>query len=100
MPDIFENFYKDFGYQTKDFYDLNRLDPSYQVIFDEEASKNTCQNGANIKLQKFLKDASYKYEVCMGTFVTKPSLSILELINWQSMKASTQLFSSFSRCNA
>jgi len=32
MPEVFEDFYKLFGYQTKDFYKLKRLDPSYQVI--------------------------------------------------------------------
>jgi phytoene desaturase len=34
MPDVFEKFYNDFGHTTSDFYELKRLDPSYQ-IFDK-----------------------------------------------------------------
>ena len=36
LPDVFENFFSDFGYQVKDFYELKRLDPSYRVFFDKE----------------------------------------------------------------
>ena len=30
MPEVFERFYKQFGYTTSDFYELKRLDPSYR----------------------------------------------------------------------
>ena len=33
MPDIFDNFFKDFEKKTSDFYELKRLDPAYWVYF-------------------------------------------------------------------
>ena len=35
MPDIFENFFSDFGKKTSDYYSLKRLNPSYRVFFGE-----------------------------------------------------------------
>ena len=32
MPDVFESFFNHFGKTTADYYELIRLDPSYQVI--------------------------------------------------------------------
>ena len=33
MPDVFEDFFALFGKKISDYYDLIRLDPSYQVFF-------------------------------------------------------------------
>ena len=34
MPEVFENFFNDFGFSAYDFYDLKLLDPSFEIIFD------------------------------------------------------------------
>jgi len=34
MPDIFENFFKKFDKNPSDYYDLIKLDPGFQMIFD------------------------------------------------------------------
>ena len=39
MPDIFENFFQDFGKTTSDFYELERLDPGYQIYFKDKLLK-------------------------------------------------------------
>lgn len=36
MPEVFEDFYKKFGHTTSDFYNLIRLDPSYDVFFKSD----------------------------------------------------------------
>jgi phytoene desaturase len=36
MPDVFENFYNDFGYKTSDFYELLKLDPGFQIIYAQD----------------------------------------------------------------
>ena len=36
MPDVFERYFKEFGYRIDQLYDLVRLDPSYKVIFGHE----------------------------------------------------------------
>ena len=96
MPDVFERFYQIFGYTTSDFYELKRLDPSYQVIYEDgeiapiPADYETLRSmfekyepGSGKHLDQFLKDGGYKYEVGMRDFVHKPSLSITEFMDWR-----------------
>ena len=91
MPDVFEKFYNDFGQTTSDFYDLIRLDPSYQVFWKNKEGIRIPANmleleqlferfepGSTAKLRQFLKEAAYKYEVGINDLVYKPSLSVLE----------------------
>ncbi|AEA42935.1 phytoene desaturase family protein [Fluviicola taffensis] len=91
MPDIFENFYQQFGYTTSDFYKLIRLDPSYQVIWGEkdmdsipasikelEEYFETLEIGSSVKLREFLADAEKKYQIGMKDLVYKPSLKLTE----------------------
>lgn len=103
MPEVFENFYKKYGYKTSDFYNLKRLDPSYKVVFSKNDEIDIPANyesllelfekiekGSGDKLNKFLKEAKYKYEVGMNEFVWKPSQSIFEF-------AKLKVFKSFFR---
>jgi len=91
MPDVFENFYQLFGKTTADFYELERLNPSYRIYFGakdtldvpstledlyklfEEIEPNSSKN-----LDSFLAQAKYKYEVGMNEYVFKPSHSVME----------------------
>ena len=111
MPDVFENFFKDFGTTVEDHYDLKRLDPSYRVFWkdrpddipakieDLTAYFEKYEKGSGKKLRKFLAEAKIKYEVGMGDFVTKPSLSVTEFISLDTaIKAtSLDLFKSISK---
>ena len=91
MPDVFEKFYNDFGKTTADFYELIRLDPSYKVVWKNgegidipadmagiEELFERFEPGSSKKLQQFLKEAAYKYDVGINDLVYKPSLSLLE----------------------
>ena len=93
MPDVFDDFFADFGKKVSDFYDLKRIDPSYRVFWpdapdDIPASMNELkayfekyEKGSGEKLDDFLAEAKTKYEVGMGDFVTKPSLSFTEFMS-------------------
>ncbi|TNE78652.1 MAG: phytoene desaturase [Bacteroidetes bacterium] len=94
MPDVFEKFFADFGKQVSDYYELQRLDPSYRVFFsaqdiwDIPASAealgemlNTIEPGASQSLKKFLDEASYKYEVGIQNLVYKPGRKLSELMD-------------------
>ncbi|MES2556268.1 MAG: phytoene desaturase family protein [Bacteroidota bacterium] len=111
MPDVFEQFYQKFGYTTSDFYELKRLDPSYQVFWEDETNDQIpasmdeleawfehLEPGSSANLRRFLKDAAYKYEVGMQDLVFKPSLSLLEFADRRVMSGffKMHLFSSFS----
>ncbi|MFN6084446.1 MAG: phytoene desaturase family protein, partial [Fluviicola sp.] len=112
MPEVFEKFYNEFGYTASDFYELVRLDPSYQIIWEDGQSdgipakkeelkawfeKN--EVGSGEKLDAFLKDAAYKYDTGMNDLVQKPSLSILEFAQKKVIFGvfKLHLFSSFSK---
>jgi phytoene desaturase len=96
MPEVFQEFFQRFNHQTSDFYDLIRLDPSYKVIFEDGEEINVPANldelkllleqwesGAGRQLEAFLAEAKVKYDIGMGEFVWKPSLSITEFFQWK-----------------
>jgi len=98
MPDVFEKYFGSFGKKVSDFYELQRLDPSYRVYFEKatwdlpanyEALKNlfeSIETGAGNALDLFLAEAKYKYEVGVGKLVYQPSLSITEFIDFELIK--------------
>ena len=112
MPEVFENFYQKFGYTTSDFYELKRLDPSYNVFW-KDGTKTPIpasidrlydwfelqEKGSAPKLKKFLADAKYKYEVGMNDLVFQPSLKYTEFADMRILKGlfKLQLLSSFSK---
>ena len=98
MPEIFENFFNEFGYKTKDVYDLKKLDPGFKIIFNDEEIelpanwKEICEifdkyeeNGAN-KLNEFMKDAEKKYTIGLEFLYNSPGLSFAELFNIKILK--------------
>ena len=98
MPDVFEKYFGSFGKKVSDFYQLQRLDPSYRVYFEKatwdlpanyEALKNLFESiepGAANALDSFLAEAKYKYEVGVGKLVYQPSISITEFIDYEVIK--------------
>lgn len=112
MPEVFENFYKKFGYTTSDFYELKRIDPSYRVFWKDDEQTDVPANydellalfesiekGSAAKLDKFLKEAQYKYEVGMNDLVFKPGVSLTEFMDRRVIGGmfKLQLFSSFEK---
>jgi phytoene desaturase len=94
MPDVFEKFFARFGKKPSDYYDLVRLDPGYRVYFgkDEivdvlaempqlEATFEKLEPGSAAQLREYLAQAAYKYQVGMGDYVWRPSLSIFEFMD-------------------
>jgi phytoene desaturase len=93
LPDVFEDFFADFGHKVSDFYELKRLDPSYRVFFKDEPVDvpaylddlkkmlEKYETGSGAKLDKFLKEAKFKYGVAVDDLVHKPGLSLLEFVD-------------------
>ncbi|SHK65516.1 phytoene desaturase family protein [Epilithonimonas mollis] len=103
MPDIIEGFFKDFGSSREDFYELIPLNPQFEMVFsdgkmeipqDYEEMKNLfefTEKGAGKRLDDFMKDAQYKYEVGMKDFVNKPCHSWLEFFSPTIAKSALKL---------
>ncbi len=110
MPDVFDNFFADFGYKTSDFYQLVRLDPAFTVTFGKgrqydipsgfdslKSLFDQIEPGAGSKLEAFMKGARFKYEKGMQELVYKPGISLREYADPALLKGIMQLqvFSSF-----
>jgi len=99
MPDVFENFFAQFGKSASDYYQLKKLDPGFQLVFGKddtveipasmkelEAVFENIEAGSAVKLRRFLKEAEFKYNVGMKDLVYKPAFSWLEYANLDVVK--------------
>ena len=98
MPDVFERFFKSFGKKVSDYYQLDRLDPSYRVYWNDKPMdipadynelKKLFENiepGSGNKLNSFMQEAVYKYEVGINKLVHKPGQSYTEFLDWDLVK--------------
>ncbi|MBL7739712.1 MAG: phytoene desaturase [Chitinophagaceae bacterium] len=98
MPDVFERYFNQFGKKAADYYSLQRLDPSYRVYWNDGFSDipasfqqlkdlfESFEKGSGIKLEKYLREAAYKYETGINNLVYKPGLSLTEFLDWSVIK--------------
>ncbi|MEQ1586381.1 MAG: phytoene desaturase family protein [Cyclobacteriaceae bacterium] len=91
MPDVFEKFFQRFGKTTSDYYELERLSPSYRIYYGANdfmdlpvSVDGLCklfdklEPGSSKNLLRFLEEGKYKYEIGINELVYKPGLSITE----------------------
>ncbi len=111
MPDVFEKFLDRFNVKPQDFFELQRLDPSYQVIFKDEVWEIPAnyeklrdlferhEKGSARKLDEFIEDSKGKYDLSMQDLVYKPALSWAEYLEPKTLKGALQfsLFSPFTK---
>lgn len=94
MPDVFENFFADFGKSPAQFYNLVKLNPAYQVYFGQNDSISIADNLLDIKktfeniekgsaqaLDKFISKAKINYDIAIKDLVYKPGENLLEIVN-------------------
>jgi phytoene desaturase len=112
MPEVFEKFFNDFGFQAADFYELEQLDPGFSMVFGPDdvlkipagldalcALFESVETGSAKQLQIFLAEAGYKYKTGMEKLVYKPGLSVMEFADWDLIKGifKLQVFTAFSK---
>ncbi len=111
MPDVFERYFAQFGKKTSDYYQLQRLDPSYRIFWtdgytDLPADYNALQQvfeslepGSSRQLDRFLRGAAYKYDTGIHNLVFKPGQSLTEFMDWQTISGVFKLdvFSSIKK---
>ncbi|MFK8036759.1 MAG: phytoene desaturase family protein [Crocinitomicaceae bacterium] len=103
MPEVFEYFFNDFDHTASDYYQLDKLNPSFSIFYDKlkmdvpanadelPALFESFEKGAGAQFKKFMERAEYKYEVGMNDFVQKPSKSILEFVSLKVLKGAMKL---------
>lgn len=105
MPDVFEKFFADFNQKPSDYYQLEKLNPAYEVYFDDLDSVSIPDNlpeildifekqesGSATHLSNFLESAQKNYEVAIQDLVYRPGISITELITPVTIKKANQFF--------
>ena len=110
MPDVFEKFFNDFGKSVDDYYELERLDPGYQVYFGKNDSIcigdhlekiykvfDRVEKGSAKKLKKFIQKASDNYKIAMNDLVYRPGISPLELLTPETIKKLGYFFSNVKK---
>ena len=103
MPDVFEQFFAQFGKQPADYYELIRLNPSYQVVWADEARDIPAfleelsalfefyEPGSGTKLQRMLGESGKKYDAAMKQLVYQPGLSLTEFARKDVLSALFQM---------
>lgn len=110
MPDVFEQFFADFGKASSDYYELEKLNPAYRVYFGKndfidipdtpEAIKDVFEQeekGSGIILNQFLDKAEANYKIAINKLVYKPGVSPLELITKDTIVRLPLFFKSISQ---
>jgi phytoene desaturase len=110
MPDVFEKFFADFGKKPSDYYQLEKLDPAYQVYFGEHDSvtipgnfEEICEifeqeeKGSSKHLRKFIKAAKDNYDIAVKDIVYRPGVSPLELVTPKTAIRVGQFFSTIRK---
>ena len=99
MPDVFESYFGDFGKKVADYYKLEKLDPGYEVYFDNHesikigdslekiyAAFEAEEAGSSIPLKRFIKKAADNYDIAIKDLVYRPGISPLELVTPTTIK--------------
>lgn len=109
MHDVFEHFFQHFGKSYADYYQIVDLDPQFEVVFENDkllipkdfselkALFESIEKGAGSRLDDFMRDAKYKYEISMSKYIEKPCQSITEFMTWDIIKSvfKLDLFTNF-----
>ena len=99
MPDVFDSYFGDFGKKVADYYKLEKLDPGYEVYFDNQESIKIGDSlekiyaafeeeeaGSSVPLKRFIKKASDNYDIAIKDLVYRPGISPLELVTPATIK--------------
>lgn len=98
MPDVFERFFSIFDKKVADYYQLDRLNPSYRIYWPDakmdipadytELRKlfESMEEGSAGRLDQYMKEAEYKYKIGINKLVHKPGLSMSEFLEMDFLK--------------
>ncbi len=99
MPDVFDSYFGDFGKKVADYYKLEKLDPGYEVYFDNQESIKIGDSlekiyaafeeeeaGSSVPLKRFIKKAADNYDIAIKDLVYRPGISPLELVTPATIK--------------
>ncbi|MBN1696220.1 MAG: phytoene desaturase [Spirochaetales bacterium] len=94
MPEVYDDFFAQFGKATGSYYELADLTPSYRIYFEGQGTATLCRDqkknralfdlfekDGGKKLSRYLDNARMKYEIVLKHFLYKDFTSILDMAN-------------------
>ena len=104
MPEVFERFFSLFDRERKDYYNLLPLDPYYKVFFgggdtalltprqqENIALFESFEPGGGAALERYVEQATYKYDVAMRDFLYRGYKHLGEFFNRRLMTEGLRL---------
>lgn len=105
MPEVFDKWFADLGFDREDYYQIIKLNPQYKVYYQDKTQleigidreKNLhniarLQPGSLPKLRAYLRQAQTKYDLAMETFLYKNADSPLDFLQyWRLLPQALQL---------
>ncbi len=97
MPDVFEDFFADFGKKTSEYFELVKLDPSYKVFFANEQYDvhdapevftlfEALEKGSSEKLKLFLKQTKEEYDTVRKNLLELAMTNPTDALNSSAIK--------------
>ncbi|HET8735716.1 MAG TPA: phytoene desaturase family protein [Pricia sp.] len=108
MPDVFTRFFSDFDKKPEDYYQLDKLDPGYQIFFSDDVITigdtlekigrefERIESGSSVPLKAFMAKAQKNYDIAINKVVLRPGLSPFELITPETAMRVDQFFRTIS----
>lgn len=110
MPDVFERFFSDFNRRPDEFYQLEKLDPAYEVFFGPGDSIEipagleriyeqfeAVEAGSSKALKKFIAEAEDNYNIAIKDLVYRPGVTPTELITPATFRKLRQFFTTIQK---
>lgn len=109
MPDVFEQFFNDFGKTPADFYSLDKLNPAYKIFFQDDvitigdrmdlicSEFERIEKHSSVPLRSFIAKAQKNYQIAIHKIVLRPGVSPLELVSKETVSNLDQFFTTISK---
>ncbi len=110
MPDVFEDFFADFGKQTSDYFELVKLDPSYKVFTQDDAYDvwdaprvyelfERLEPGSSERLKDLLQKTKHEYDTVRSSILGSSMLGLQDVMNGDAigLLANPELLGSYHR---
>jgi phytoene desaturase len=97
MPDVFDEFFADFGKKTSDYFELVKLDPSYKIftpgdaydVFDAPRVYELFERlepGSSLQLKKLLSKTKKEYDSVRRDLLARPMDKYSDLLSATTLK--------------
>lgn len=103
-PKVYTDIFKDLGKNYKDYFEMIRLEPIYNVFYADKTQYSlyrdlkktndvleSIESGLSQEYEEFFYKTMKKYLIANNNFLCKPMLNMKEIVNVNSIKSALQM---------